>query len=120
MGAGRKTMPRLEAGRSFDLDTLLQVAEGAIVSRELARNSGGTITLFGFDTGQEISEHTAPVDALVQVLEGQLRITIGGAELGLTAGHVVLMPADVPHALRAESPARMLLTMLRDLKRQEG
>lgn len=116
MGANKQTMPRLEPARSFDLDKLLQVAEGAIVSRELVRNSGGTITLFGFDAGQEISEHTAPVKALVQVLEGQLRITIAAAELQLKAGQVVLIPANVPHALQAESPSRMLLMMLREPK----
>lgn len=114
------TTPRLEPARRFDFDDLVRVADGAIVSRELARTSGGTVTMFGFDAGQALSEHTAPFDALVQVIDGELTITIGGAPLSLTTGQVVLMPADVPHALRAEGRSRMLLTMLRESKAKEG
>lgn len=109
----------LEPSRCCDLDRLVQVADGGIVSRELARSAGGTVTLFGFDAGQQLSEHTAPFDALVQVLDGELEITIGGEPVRVATGQVVLMPAGVPHALRAASPSRMLLTMLRE-PRKEG
>jgi quercetin dioxygenase-like cupin family protein len=97
------------------LDELVQVATGAIVSRELARTSGGTLTAFAFDAGQGLSEHTAPFDALVQVVEGRLELTIGGEAVAVGQGEIVLMPAHVPHALHAPVAARMLLTMLREL-----
>ncbi len=118
MTSNRKPETRLEPSRRFVLDELVQVADGAIVSRELARSSGGTVTMFGFDAGQELSEHTAPFDALVQVLDGELEITIGGEPLRIGAGEVVLMPADVPHGLRAERRSRMLLVMLREPKKE--
>ncbi len=120
MAVDNGTRPRLEPARCFDLDELVQVADGAIVSRELARTSGGTVTMFGFDAGQALSEHTAPFDALVQVLDGELTITVDGTPLSVTVGQVVLMPADVPHALRAEGRSRMLLTMLREPGPKEG
>jgi quercetin dioxygenase-like cupin family protein len=72
------------------------------------------VTLFAFAGGQELSEHTAPFDALVQVLEGELVLTIGGTEVHARPGEIVLMPADIPHALRAVGDTKMLLTMLRD------
>jgi len=93
---------------------VVSVAPDAIVSRELARTSGGTVTAFAFDAGQGLSEHTAPFDALVQVLEGRLEITIGSEAVSLAGGQLVLMPADIPHALHASLPTTMLLTMLRD------
>jgi quercetin dioxygenase-like cupin family protein len=95
------------------LDTLVQVADAAIVSRTLHRNAGGSVTLFAFDEGQHLTEHTSPYDALVQLLEGQLEITIGGEAVQLGAGQIVLMPANVPHGLRCTEPAKMLLVMLR-------
>jgi quercetin dioxygenase-like cupin family protein len=84
----------------------------------LAKTSGGNITLFAFDAGQGLTEHTSPFDALVMVLDGALTLTIGGAPVRATPGTIVRMPADVPHALDAQQPARMLLIMLRE--RKEG
>ena len=92
--------------------------EPGIASRVLTKTSGGTITLFAFHAGQGLTEHTSPFDALVMVLEGALTLTIGGAPVRATAGTIVRMPADVPHAPDAAEPARMLLVMLRD--RKEG
>ena len=109
----------LASDRSHALAGLITVAEGAIVSRVLASSGGGNVTLFAFDGGQGLSEHTAPFDALVQVIDGGLEITIGGNVLKARRGEVVLMPADIPHALQAPEPTRMLLTMLRDLKTGE-
>ena len=103
----------LEPGVVAVLDELILVQAGAVVSRELKRTSGGTVTLFAFDGGQGLSEHTAPFDALVQVTDGELELVIGGRSVRARAGEIVLMPADVPHALNAPQPARMLLTMLR-------
>ena len=84
----------------------------------LARTAGGNVTLFAFDAGQGLTEHTAPFDALVMVLEGALILTIGGTAVRATPGTIVRMPADVTHAAEAREAARMLLIMLRD--RKEG
>jgi quercetin dioxygenase-like cupin family protein len=80
----------------------------------LASSDGGTVTLFAFDRGQGLSEHSAPFDALVQVVDGTLELTIGGADVRVSAGEIVRMPANVPHALQAPEPAKMVLTMLRE------
>lgn len=98
--------------------SLIEVAPEAIVSRVIAKTRGGSVTLFAFAAGQELSEHTAPFDALVQVVGGRLDLTIGGEPLTVAEGEMVLMPSGVPHALRAAEDTTMILTMLRDL--QEG
>ena len=90
--------------------------EHGIASRILAKNAGGSLTLFAFAAGQGLAEHTAPFDAIVLVLEGRLALTIGGTAVLAATGDVVRMPAHVPHAVEAPEPARMLLTMLREPK----
>ena len=105
---------QLEPARAHRVLDLVDVAPGAIVSRVLGRSPGGSVTLFAFDQGQSLDEHTAPFDALVHVLDGDLELTIGGQVVPTRPGEATLMPADVPHALRAKAPTRMLLTMLRD------
>ena len=97
---------------------LVQVAPEAIVSRVLLRSPAGSVTVFAFAAGQELAEHTAPFDALVQVVAGRLELTIGGRPVTVTSGQLVVMPAQVPHALRAAVDSTMILTMLRD--RGEG
>jgi quercetin dioxygenase-like cupin family protein len=87
--------------------------EGAVVSRTLLKRAGGTITLFAFDAGQSLSEHTAPFDAVAQVLEGEADITVAGTPLRVSAGEMVLMPANQPHAVNARTRFKMLLTMIR-------
>ncbi len=114
-----KTNDELVSDRASVLTELVDVAEGAIVSRVLASSGGGNVTLFAFDRGQGLSEHTAPFDALVQVVDGRLDVTIGGVEIAIGAGEIVRMPAGVPHALHAPEPARMLLTMLREPKPED-
>jgi quercetin dioxygenase-like cupin family protein len=104
------TLPPAEAIR---LDELLAYVSGSVVSRTLIKRPVGTVTLFSFDKGQGLSEHTAPFDALVQVLDGQAELTIGGESVKAGAGETVLMPADVPHSLHALEPFKMLLTMIR-------
>ena len=104
---------RLAAAQVCDLAGLVDYAEGAIVSRTLVENEAGTVTLFAFDEGQKLSEHTAPFDALVQVLDGVGEITIGGRPQRVGSGHIVLMPAHIPHAVLATQRFKMLLTMLR-------
>ena len=88
-------------------------AEGAVVSKTLLDRKAGTLTLFSFDVGQGLSEHTAPFDATVEILEGEASITIGGKEVRAQAGDLVIMPAQVPHAVRAEQRFKMLLIMIR-------
>ena len=92
---------------------LASYQENAIVSRVIAKRESGSITLFAFDAGQALSEHTTPYDALVQVVEGDAAITIAGRPHRLRAGDMIVMPAHQPHAVRAESRMKMLLTMLR-------
>jgi quercetin dioxygenase-like cupin family protein len=104
----------LPPGELFALDGLVTPTAQGIASRVLARTSAGNITLFAFDTGEELSEHTAPFDALVLTVSGALILTIGGREVRTTPLSMVLMPANVPHAVRAAEPSRMLLIMLRE------
>ena len=87
--------------------------DGAIVSRDILKRPTGTVTLFAFDAGQGLSEHTAPFDALVLVLDGEAEITIAGQTHRVAAGEMILMPANQPHALSARQHFQMLLTMIR-------
>ena len=105
--------PGMPASKSVDLAELVAYQDGTIVSRTLAKENGGTVTLFAFDQGQALSEHSAPFDALVQVLDGETELTIGGEKVVARAGQAVLMPADVPHAVLASSRFKMLLVMVR-------
>jgi quercetin dioxygenase-like cupin family protein len=89
--------------------------DGAVVSRTLLKRAGGTVTLFAFDEGQALSEHTAPFDAVAYVLEGEADITIAGSPLKVLAGEMVLMPANQPHAVSARTRFKMLLTMIRSV-----
>jgi len=92
---------------------LVNHQDGAVVSRTLVHRTTGTVTLFAFDEGQGLSEHTAPFDALAHVLEGDAEITVSGKPLRAKAGEAVLMPANQPHSLKALNKFKMLLTMIR-------
>jgi len=92
---------------------LVQYQEGSIVSREIVRKETGTVTVFAFDKGQGLSEHTAPFDALVHVLDGSAAITISGEEHPVKAGELIIMPANKPHALLAKERFKMMLVMIR-------
>ena len=92
---------------------LVEYGDGAIVSRTLVKGSAGTLTVFAFDEGEELSEHSAPFDAWVLVLDGEVELTIAGEPVRATEGQAVLMPADIPHAVTAVSRFKMLLTMFR-------
>jgi len=96
-----------------NLKDYIEYSTGSVVSRTLKENRAGTITLFAFDAGQGLSEHSAPFDAVVQVIDGEGRFIIGGEEHDLKAGQLIIMPANVPHAVRAKQRFKMLLTMLR-------
>jgi quercetin dioxygenase-like cupin family protein len=97
----------------MDLLRAVDYAPGAIVSKTLAEGPSGTITLFAFDQGQGLSEHSAPFDAHVLVLEGQVRLSLGGKDVSASAGQLVTLPANVPHAVAAAGPFKMLLVMLK-------
>ena len=110
------TTSTIAPAQALHLSELITPTPHGIASRILAKNIGGSLTLFAFDMGQGLSEHTAPFDAIVMVLEGRLTLTIGGNEVIAPAGTIVRMPANLPHAVDAPEPARMLLTMLREPK----
>jgi quercetin dioxygenase-like cupin family protein len=105
--------PQLPPAEALSLQALVTPTEHGIASRILAKTGGGNLTLFAFDAGQGLTEHTSPFDALVLVLDGALTLTVGGTGVKATPGTVVRMPADVPHAVEAPEPARMLLVMLK-------
>ncbi len=103
----------MEPGRAIRLAEHVQYAEGSIVSRALVQRPVGSITLFAFDAGQELNEHTAPYDAYVQILDGEGELVVGGRVVNAKNGETVLMPANVPHAVHARQRFKMLLTMIR-------
>ncbi len=100
-------------GEVQKLAGLTAYQDGAVVSREIVGKQTGTITLFAFDKGQGLSEHTAPFDAFVYVVEGRVQITIAGQPHDLTGGEMIVMPANKPHALKATERFKMLLVMIR-------
>jgi len=101
------------AAKAVKLADLVDYQDGSVVSREIISKKTGTVTLFAFDKAQGLSEHTAPYDALVYLLDGEADITISGKTLRLKAGEMVIMPANQPHALKAAARFKMLLTMIR-------
>jgi quercetin dioxygenase-like cupin family protein len=109
------TIP-IPPAEALPLDTLIATIPGGIASRVLSKTSGGNVTLFAFDQGQGLSEHTAPFDALVIVVDGALHLTIGGLAVTAAPGTIVNLPANVPHAVDASIASRMLLVMLREPK----
>lgn len=104
----------LPPAQALELAALVNYQDGAVVSRTLIKKNGGTVTMFAFDAGQALSEHTAPFDAIVQVLDGNVDLVIGGKVVPATQGHTVLLPANVPHAVNALTKFKMLLIMVRD------
>ncbi len=111
--ANSRTKGEIAPAEADRLVELGSYQPGSVVSRVLIRRSTGNVTLFAFDEGQELSEHTAPFDAFVHVLEGTAEIVIDGERFALGAGEVILLPANRPHALRAISKFKMLLIMIR-------
>lgn len=100
-------------GQPFDMNGQVAYQPGSVVSRTLIDKKIGTLTLFAFDAGQGLSEHTAPFDAVVQVIDGTAAITIDGTVHQVAAGQMIIMPANLPHSLKAEVPFKMLLVMIR-------
>lgn len=109
--------PMIPAADALNLASLITPTAQGIASRVLVRSTGGNLTLFAFDAGQGLTEHTSPFEAVVMVLDGTLALTIGGTPVQAPQGTIVRMPAGVPHAVEAPVASRMLLIMLRDQPR---
>ena len=101
-------------GQAQALVGLVNYQEGSVVSKEIIKKKSGTVTVFAFDKGQGLSEHTAPFDALVYVVDGKVEITIDGKPSDLKAGDMVIMPANRPHALKAIEQFKMMLVMIKE------
>lgn len=100
-------------GKTLKVVELIEYQEGSVVSREIIRKETGTVTIFAFDKGEGLSEHTAPFDAMVQVVDGKAEIVISGNKNIVNAGEMIIMPANDPHALNALERFKMVLTMIR-------
>jgi len=100
-------------GKVVDMAGLVEYQEGSVVSKTLLNKNTGTVTMFAFDKGQGLSEHTAPFDAMVYIADGEVEIAIGGEPRRVKAGEMLIMPADVPHALDAVTRFKMALIMIR-------
>ena len=101
-----------EKSTTFNLNESVDYSKDSIVSKTILNKPTGTLTLFAFDEGQSFSEHTAPFDALIQVIEGNVLITIDKKEFNLSAGEIIIMPANIPHAVFAKKRFKMLLSMM--------
>lgn len=108
-----KTADKLK-GRAIGLKDFVDYSGGSVVSKTLIDKKVGTLTLFAFDAGQGLSEHTAPYDATVEILDGEAELVIGGKPVKAKAGDLVIMPSGVPHAVRAVQRFKMLLIMIRE------
>lgn len=100
-------------GKVLNLEEMVEYSSGGVISKQVMKNQSGNITLFSFDKGQGLTEHTAPFDAVVQVLDGEAQIIIGGNSNLVKKGESIIMPANVPHALQAVERFKMLLTMIK-------
>lgn len=98
---------------AVNLASLVEYAKDSVVSKTIIDKSVGTVTLFAFDAGQGLSEHQAPYDALVQIVDGSAVLTIGGKDVNAKAGEIVIMPANIPHSVQAKEKFKMLLIMIR-------
>jgi quercetin dioxygenase-like cupin family protein len=108
----KKELRQLTA-KAQNLEDLIGYQEGSVVSRTIIDKTAGTVTLFAFDENQGLSEHTAPYDAMVYVLDGEVDVTISGKSVALKKGEMTIMPANEPHALTAKTRFKMLLTMIK-------
>ncbi len=106
-------MTETNTGSAFNLDAHIAYFDESVVSKTLLKKDAGNITLFAFEAGQGLSEHTAPFDAVVYIVDGEAQITIGGERQSVAAGEMLIMPANIPHALHAAQRFKMLLIMIR-------
>jgi quercetin dioxygenase-like cupin family protein len=103
----------INKGEKFDLTDVVDYSAQSVVSKQVLKKDAGNVTLFAFDKGEGLSEHTAPFDAIVNILDGQAEISIGGKPHLLKTGEAIIMPANIPHALKAVEKFKMMLVMIR-------
>ena len=113
VGLIKMSMLAMEKGKQFNVASGIEYAEGAVVSKTIIKEPTGTITLFAFDKGQELSPHTAPYDALAQVMEGKATFTVGDERAEMESGEAIILPANITHAIEATESLKMLLTMIK-------
>jgi len=106
-------MATFEKEKIFNLENSIEYTDGGVISKQVTKAKGGNMTLFSFDKEQGLSEHKTPFDAIVQILDGEAEITIDGKPHRLKKGDCIIMPANIPHALKAIEPFKMLLTMIK-------
>lgn len=107
-------MAQIEKSKSFAANEMIDYAEGGIVSKEFIHTKGGSMTLFSFDKGQQLSEHSAPFDAVLQIIDGAMEITVDGTPHVVNAGEMFIIPANAPHAVNAIKPFKMIITMIKN------
>ncbi|MGB6094656.1 MAG: cupin domain-containing protein [Moheibacter sp.] len=107
-------MATFEKETKFNLEEMIEYTDGGVISKQVTKAKGGNLTLFSFDKEQGLSEHKTPFDAIVQILDGEAEITIDGKPHRLKKGDCIIMPANIPHALKAIEPFKMLLTMIKE------
>jgi quercetin dioxygenase-like cupin family protein len=108
-------MGNIETSTIMNFSELVEYSENGIISKRILEKKTGNVTLFSFDKEQKLSEHTAPFDALIHILEGNAEIVIGGKPFTLNAGESIIMPANISHAVNAVEKFKMLLTMIKEL-----
>ena len=106
-------MATFDVSKIFSMDGSIEYTSGGVISKQITKSKAGNVTLFSFDKGQGLTEHSASYDALVQVIDGKVEIKIGGEPYMLEKGDSIIMPANVPHALDAVEPFKMILTMIK-------
>ena len=107
-------MATFDISKIFTMDASIEYTSGGVISKQIVKSKGGNVTLFSFDKGQGLTEHSASYDALVQVIDGEVEITIDSKPHQLKKGDSIIMPANIPHALHAVEPFKMILTMIKD------
>ena len=110
---GDKQLPKENSASPLNVADMVAYTQDSIVSKTILDKKAGIITLFAFDKGQKLSEHTAPYDAVVQIIDGRACLTIGGKKNNVSAGQVIVMPGNIPHAVYAVERFKMILTMIR-------
>lgn len=106
-------MAAFESGQVFSMEGSIEYSNGGVISKQVLKKKSGNVTLFSFDKNQGLTEHTSPFDAMVHILDGEAEIKIDGVPHILKTGDCIIMPANVPHALHAVEPFKMVLTMIR-------
>lgn len=106
-------MAKLEKGTIFSANKGIDYADGGVISKELVHSNAGSVTLFSFDAGQGLSEHSAPFDALIQVIEGKMELTVEGTKHVISAGESFIIPSNAHHSVNAAERFKMIITMIR-------